>query len=216
MAIDPLRGLPSFAEMYGAYKNKKSLGDMLGEGVVAGVKGWQEGQASAAKSKELEVEMDLKKAQAEEARAKKKDLETPSGTPVELLSTLGFSPEEVNQVRTVYGPMIPEKDRPYIINKLTQKGSEGRLTKTIEEANRRQGTALNAQEEQNLRSEAVRLVDQNPRNIRLVDADRAIAVEEMYQKLKALRKTMGRTPDRIDTDTLVPPTTTDGYEVYPE
>lgn len=45
MAIDPTRGLPSFTEMYNAYKNRGSLGDA----VNAGVSGFMEAKAATSK-----------------------------------------------------------------------------------------------------------------------------------------------------------------------
>ncbi len=66
MAIDPLRGLPSFSEMYNAYKNRGGLGQALQGGIDA----YTEGRA--AKSKE-----NLQSAEAEKNRADAKHYATP-------------------------------------------------------------------------------------------------------------------------------------------
>jgi hypothetical protein len=64
MAIDSTKGLPSFSEMYSAYKNRGGLGDVIN----AGVSGYYD--AKAAKSKE-----NLQASEAEKNRAAaKKDL----------------------------------------------------------------------------------------------------------------------------------------------
>lgn len=58
MAIDPTRGLPSFSEMYNAYKNQGSLGDSI----KAGTEGFMSARAAKAKS-------DLEGANSREADA---------------------------------------------------------------------------------------------------------------------------------------------------
>lgn len=60
MAINSTRGLPSFAEMYEAYKNRGSLGQSL----QAGVEGLKSGIEIARKGKETDAEAKLKNAQA--------------------------------------------------------------------------------------------------------------------------------------------------------
>ena len=46
MAIDTTRGLPSFSEMYNAYKNQGSIGDAI----KAGTEGFTSARAAKAKS----------------------------------------------------------------------------------------------------------------------------------------------------------------------
>lgn len=52
MAINTTRGLPSFSEMYNAFKNRGSLADVIN----AGVKGYTEGSAAVSKAKKEAAE----------------------------------------------------------------------------------------------------------------------------------------------------------------
>lgn len=66
MAIDATRGLPSFSEMYGAYKNRGGLADAIN----AGVSGFESGMKMTSDKKQAQAEIALKNAQAQEALGK--------------------------------------------------------------------------------------------------------------------------------------------------
>jgi hypothetical protein len=66
MALDSTHGLPSFSEMYSAYKNKGGLADVIN----AGFSGYERGSELARKNKETQAEAELKSAQAKEALSK--------------------------------------------------------------------------------------------------------------------------------------------------
>lgn len=66
MAIETTRGLPSFSEMYQAYKNRGNIGQAL----EAGVTGYLEGKASTAGTKNKVAEANKYNAEAESLRNK--------------------------------------------------------------------------------------------------------------------------------------------------
>lgn len=65
MAIDATRGLPSFSEMYSAFKNRGGLADAI----TAGFQGFESGRAGAAKAQESAANVELTRAKAKEAMA---------------------------------------------------------------------------------------------------------------------------------------------------
>lgn len=65
MAIDATRGLPSFSEMYTAFKNRGGLA----EAITGGLGAYYEGKAAKGKAEESAAEIELKRAQAKKALA---------------------------------------------------------------------------------------------------------------------------------------------------
>lgn len=111
MAIDATKGLPSFSEMYAAYKNRASLGDAL----QSGLQGYEKGVGMAQQGEKISSEADYHRAQAEALRNK-------TANPT----------KDMFDVRTLENVLSPEQYA--IVKNTATPGADGGLYITKDEA----------------------------------------------------------------------------------
>lgn len=221
MPIDSTRNLPSFSEMYNAQKNQGSLADVL----RAGQQGFQSAQSAQMKAKEVEAETKLKAAQASEALSKADADPLKDYVDVSSFSNVLPKPiyDTISANATKFGDklMIKRNEISGLYPFLKEQNAERQSELAKQEAKRKEEATSAAATDRADRAEALRIVQSNPRNLRLNDIELANAVETVYQNRKqtrtSLKKSLGREPDSLDLDTLSPPiVNNEGYTAYPE